>query len=160
MRHVHLFQSKVCIECIQLSTFKFLYPVFSLRTAGQCFYLVPSPPITFVLSPLPAETYTNFEKWSKWSNTVDISINRVFVTTAHSDSSVLMRCHKQCAQEINSNTNVSTFCVAKGPTVHSGKCGLPQGATTNLHVMSASNCKLHINRLNLFKNIHAICFSN
>jgi len=97
------------------------------------------------------------QKMEQMSNTVDICVNRVYVTSAHSDWSVLMRCHKQCAQELHTNTfNVSTFCVAKDSTGHSGKCGLPQGATGDLHLMLVSSCELHSNHLNLFKSIHAI----
>lgn len=43
---------------------------------------------------------------------------------------------------------------------------MPQGATTDLHVMSLGNCKLRTDRLNLFKGVNAVlsggernCFS-
>jgi hypothetical protein len=50
------------------------------------------------------------------SNTVDISVNGVFVTSAHSDSSVLRRCHNECALELHTDTfNVSTFVLLKTP---------------------------------------------
>jgi len=39
---------------------------------------------------------------------------------------------------------------------HSGKCRVPQGATTDLHVISLSNCELRTDRLNLSKDVNAV----
>ena len=44
--------------------------------------------------------------------------------------------------------NISTLCVDEDSTGHSGMCGVPQGATNDLHMMSLSNCKLCTNRKN------------
>ena len=62
--------------------------------------------------------------------------------------------------------NISTLCVAKDSTGHSGMCGVPQGATNDLHVMSLSNCELCTNCIKLFNGVDVVlsvgernCFS-
>ena len=61
-----------------------------------------------------------------------------------------LKCHKEIS--LLKHTNIDPFnllilCVTKGFTDHSGKGRGPQGATTDLHVISLSSCELRTNRL-------------
>ena len=82
-----------------------------------------------------------------------MTVNSISVVTARSDSSVVTRRHKHCSQE--PAFNASKLYVAKDSTGHSGNCGVPRGATTDLHVMSLSNYKLRTNCLTLFNGVKA-----
>jgi len=124
------------------------YNRFSLFFKSNCLMplLRSSSPPPHYFNPVTIAYWNVFwfcEIRSKWSNCYGNSSNSISVSTAHSDSSVLTRRQKQCAQKPNTNIfNVSTFCEAKDCTGQSGMCGEPQGATTHLHEMWLSNCEL------------------
>jgi len=51
---------------------------------------------------------------------------------------------------------LSTFCDGKEFTGHSRKCGVPKGATKDLHVMWLRICELRTNCQNLINGVTAV----